>query len=107
LSKSLDIKSILKEIKVRDEVLRRLDPPDIDINAKTGTLNFVSSLAGFCDLPDGTELAFAIFSADTERRANIPKAERERPRGASSWNGRAKNLQQALLQRWGHAYSRV
>ncbi|MBO6867632.1 MAG: D-alanyl-D-alanine carboxypeptidase/D-alanyl-D-alanine-endopeptidase [Thalassococcus sp.] len=107
LSKSLDIKSILKEVKVRDEVLRRLDPPDIDINAKTGTLNFVSSLAGFCDLPDGTELAFAIFSADTERRAIIPKAERERPRGASSWNGRAKNLQQALLQRWGHAYSRV
>ena len=107
LSKSLDIKSILKEIKVKDEVLRRIDPPEIDISAKTGTLNFVSSLAGFCDLPDGAELAFAIFTADTDRRANIPKAERERPRGAASWNGRAKNLQQALLQRWGHAYSKV
>ncbi|MDA9949628.1 D-alanyl-D-alanine carboxypeptidase, partial [Paracoccaceae bacterium] len=52
----------------------------------------------------GRELAFAIFSADRTRRALIPVAQRERPKGASSWNRRAKILQYKMLNRWCHKY---
>lgn len=74
------------------------------VHAKTGTLNFVSALAGYVSGPDGTELAFAIFAADTAARAAIPKANREAPQGARPWNGRAKTMQQQLIERWSTVY---
>ena len=76
----------------------------IKVDAKTGTLNFVAGLGGFMTAADGTELAFAIFAADTDIRSRIKRADRERPQGARSWNGRAKALQQALIRRWGALY---
>lgn len=67
--------------------------------AKTGTLNFVSALAGY--LPAGNRrLAFAIFTADTARRDAIPPDERERPAGARDWAGRSRQLQRDLLKAW-------
>jgi len=54
--------------------------------------------------PDGTELVFAIFTADKRARAAISRAERERPKGAKSWNRRAKQLQQSLIERWSRVY---
>lgn len=74
------------------------------MNAKTGTLNFVSGLGGFMTAADGTELAFAIFAADTSARAKISRAEREVPPGARGWNGQAKAFQQKLIAHWGKAY---
>jgi D-alanyl-D-alanine carboxypeptidase/D-alanyl-D-alanine-endopeptidase (penicillin-binding protein 4) len=69
------------------------------VRAKTGTLNFVSALAGY--LPAGNRrLAFAIFTADTARRDAIPPDERERPPGARTWAGRARDLQRDLLTAW-------
>jgi D-alanyl-D-alanine carboxypeptidase/D-alanyl-D-alanine-endopeptidase (penicillin-binding protein 4) len=69
------------------------------VRAKTGTLNFVSALAGY--LPAGNRrLAFAIFTADTARRDAIPPDERERPPGARTWAGRARELQRDLLTAW-------
>jgi D-alanyl-D-alanine carboxypeptidase/D-alanyl-D-alanine-endopeptidase (penicillin-binding protein 4) len=69
------------------------------VRAKTGTLNFVSALAGY--LPAGNRrLAFAIFTADTARRDAIPPDERERPPGARAWAGRARELQRDLLTAW-------
>ena len=76
----------------------------LKVAAKTGTLNFASSLAGFVTTPKGGELVFAIFSVDPKLRAAIKEAEREKPRGAPQWNKKAKALQQALLERWGKAY---
>ncbi|SPF76747.1 D-alanyl-D-alanine carboxypeptidase [Aliiroseovarius pelagivivens] len=70
------------------------------IRAKTGTLNFVSSLAGYVTLPNGRELAFAIFTADMERREAIQKAFRERPQGARGWSRRSRRLQHDLIARW-------
>ncbi len=71
-----------------------------DVRAKTGTLNFVSGLAGYIDTPDERELVFAVFAADLPRRDGLSRAERERPPGARGWNGRAKTLQKTLIERW-------
>ena len=74
------------------------------VRAKTGTLNFVSGLAGYLDTRDGTQMAFAVFVADTDRRRAIPDGEKERPKGARSWNRKAKGLQQRLIERWSLLY---
>ena len=73
-------------------------------HAKTGTLNFVSALAGYVTAPDGTRLAFAMFMADEKRRAGVAKVDREAPQGSKSWNKAAKRLQQALIERWATLY---
>lgn len=98
------LRSILKDIDLRDGNggVNRNHP--VKVQAKTGTLYFVSSLSGYMTAPDGTDLAFAIFTADTGRRAKIDPSVTERPPGARSWNKRAKRLQQGLIERWGMVY---
>ncbi len=74
------------------------------IEAKTGTLNFVSTLSGYVTAPDGNTLAFAIFTSDMERRNALTKAERERPPGGRGWAGRSRWLQHQFLNRWMTVY---
>lgn len=74
------------------------------IQAKTGTLNFVSSLAGYVEAPDGNTLAFAIFTGDVARRRAIARDDRERPQGAQGWKGRSRWLQHQLINRWVSVY---
>jgi len=83
---------------------KRPAPDGVEVRAKTGTLNFVSSLAGFVTSPSGRELCFAIMTADTERRDAIPVAERERPPGAKSWSRRSRQLQKELIRGWVKAF---
>jgi serine-type D-Ala-D-Ala carboxypeptidase/endopeptidase (penicillin-binding protein 4) len=98
------LKPILKTIVLRDEKGRpRRDHP-IKVDAKTGTLNFVSTLAGYMQAPSGREMAFVVFSADEPRRAKLSRAQRERPDGGRAWNARAKRLQQKLIERWAAYY---
>ncbi|MHA6325118.1 D-alanyl-D-alanine carboxypeptidase/D-alanyl-D-alanine endopeptidase [Roseivivax sp. CAU 1753] len=101
------LRPLLKDIPLQDDDRNAIPNSGVEIRAKTGTLNFVSGLAGFQTLPDGTELAFAVFSADLGRRAEISREERERPPGGRSWNGKAKRLQQALLRRWSVVYAPI
>ena len=98
------LRPLMKPIPIRDKKGRVQKGHPIKVNAKTGTLNFVSGLGGFMTAADGTELAFAIFAADTNTRAKIKRADRERPQGAKGWNGRAKAFQQVLIARWGSLY---
>lgn len=98
------LKPLLKPFQLRDAKGRPVKGHPIKVTAKTGTLNFVSGLGGFMTAADGTELAFAIFTADESARARIPRAQRERPSGARGWNSRAKKLQQQLIERWGAVY---
>ncbi|TMM51159.1 D-alanyl-D-alanine carboxypeptidase/D-alanyl-D-alanine endopeptidase [Sulfitobacter sabulilitoris] len=98
------LRPILKDVVMRDGRGRPDNKHPIRVAAKTGTLNFVSGLAGYMTAGDGTVLAFAIFAADEATRATIPRAQRERPPGARGWNRRAKTLQQDLIERWGALY---
>ncbi|WP_147107269.1 D-alanyl-D-alanine carboxypeptidase/D-alanyl-D-alanine-endopeptidase [Tateyamaria sp. syn59] len=98
------LRPILKPIPMLDAQRRAISNHPIDVHAKTGTLNFVSGLAGYMTARDGTEMAFAIFAADEATRAGISRANRERPQGARSWNRRAKIMQQKLIERWGAVY---
>lgn len=103
--KSLELKALLKDHPLRDEQRRIIEDHPLAVSAKTGTLNFVSGLGGFIDLPDGTELVFAVFSADLDRRDALSRAERERPPGGRAYNTRARMLQQDLIVRWGILYN--
>lgn len=98
------LRPILKQFVLRDGKGRPVPDHPIQVHAKTGTLNFVSGLAGYAETPDGTLLAFAIFAADEKVRAGISREEREGPPGARAWNSRAKRVQQALLERWSVIY---
>lgn len=98
------VAGLLKDIPMRDKNYNVAKNDPNKVRAKTGTLNFVSSLAGYQKAPDGTELAFAIFCADVAMRRKTANANGDRPRGARGYNGRAKRLQQTLLRRWGRLY---
>lgn len=82
----------------------RPTPSGVEVRAKTGTLNFVSTLAGFVTTRGGRKLCFAIFTGDTERRDAIPPEERERPRGAQGWSRRSRQLQKELLRSWAERF---
>ncbi|CTQ49075.1 D-alanyl-D-alanine carboxypeptidase/D-alanyl-D-alanine endopeptidase [Jannaschia donghaensis] len=75
-------------------------PPRQPVRAKTGTLNFVSGLAGYFDAQSGRSLAFATFAADLDRRNGLSVAERERPDGGRAWGRAARSLQFDLIERW-------
>ncbi|MEP1964676.1 D-alanyl-D-alanine carboxypeptidase/D-alanyl-D-alanine-endopeptidase [Tateyamaria sp.] len=98
------LRPILKSFPMRDANRRLIKDHPIQVDAKTGTLNFVSGLGGYMTAPNGRVLAFAIFAADEATRSRISKAERESPQGGRSWNRRAKAMQQQLIERWGAVY---
>ncbi|SNR57061.1 peptidase S13 [Paracoccus sediminis] len=88
--------------------LLKLNPLDDDkdqraaqsapIRAKTGTLNFVSNLAGYLRRPDGTQSAFAILCSDVPRQKAT--AGQDLPAGVLSWTRQAKQLQRDMLAIW-------
>lgn len=92
---------LMKEIGVEEDGVRL----PATVRAKTGTLNFVSALAGYFTTPQGRDLAFAIFSADVARRDALSEAERERPKGGKAWVKRARGLQHDLIARWSHVHA--
>jgi D-alanyl-D-alanine carboxypeptidase/D-alanyl-D-alanine-endopeptidase (penicillin-binding protein 4) len=102
--RTVELKPLLKDIPMRDASRKIIKDHPAKVVAKTGTLNFVSGLAGFIDAPDGTEMAFAIFSANHELRDALTRDQRERPPGGRAWNTRARVLQQDLLDRWSVLY---
>ena len=98
------MRGILKSIPLRNAQGDVIENGATDVVAKTGTLNFVSTLAGYIRTPNGRDLAFAIFSSDLPHRARLTKEERERPEGGRAWTRRARRLQNDLLSRWGVAF---
>ena len=98
------LKPILKQITLRHADGKPNKNHPLKVVAKTGTLNFASALAGYVTATDGSELAFAIFTADQQRRSALGKDDRERPTGSRTWIRKSKRLQQTLLERWGTLY---
>jgi D-alanyl-D-alanine carboxypeptidase/D-alanyl-D-alanine-endopeptidase (penicillin-binding protein 4) len=95
---------ILKPIAVLDPDRNLIKNSGISIAAKTGTLDFVSTLSGYVTAPDGRPMAFAIFTGDLPKRSAAKAAGEAVPQGARTFNTRAKKLQQVLLQRWAAFY---
>lgn len=93
------LRGLLKEQGVLGPDGKKVKGGAVRCVAKSGTLNFVSGLAGFIERPAG-DLCFAIFSADTARREAVPVAEREGPPGVKTWLGRAREVQTNLIARW-------
>lgn len=98
------LRPALKEIKLVNSNGRAAPIEGVTVLAKTGTLNFASALAGYISTPNGQKLTFAIFTADMGKRAQIKKADRERPAGSATWRKRSKAMQQKLLRRWALEY---
>jgi D-alanyl-D-alanine carboxypeptidase/D-alanyl-D-alanine-endopeptidase (penicillin-binding protein 4) len=98
------LRPLLKSFGLRDAQGRPDKNHPIKVDAKTGTLHFVSGLGGYMTARNGVTLAFAIFSADAPTRAALSREDRESPKGARVWNRRAKTLQQNLIEYWGQRY---
>lgn len=95
-----DLRPLMRDIPMRDSRGNPVPDHPVKVAAKTGTLNYVSGLGGYVTAPGGREMVFAIFAADLETRQRIPVEQRERPVGARDWSGRARRLQQQLVERW-------
>ena len=98
------LRGLMRDIPMLDDRGNRRENHFVEVVAKTGTLNFVSSLAGYARTRTGRDMAFAIFCGDVERRAALTVAERERPDGGRDYAGRARRLQQQLIDRWAIMY---
>ena len=103
------LKPILRSMGMRDDKGKEIKDHPVQVLAKSGTLNFVSGLAGHIVPPAtgkwaGRELVFAIFSGDPARRDAIPVDQRENPEGVEGWTKRARALQGQLISRWAKTY---
>ena len=94
------LKPILRDVGMKDDKGKVIEGHPVKVLAKSGTLNFVSGLAGHVGPPGGRELVFAIFTGDPERRDAVPVSLREEPEGAQAWTRRARRLQGQLVSRW-------
>ena len=102
LGAPMGLRGLMKPFKLRDATGKAMKTQPFAVDAKTGTLDFVSTLAGYMTAPDGTELVFTIFTSDlTQRRRSRGQ---ERPAGQRDWVKRSKILQSQLLQRWAAVY---
>ena len=72
----------------------KLDYANLQIAAKTGTMDYVRGLAGYIVTPSGRRLAFAIFSNDLDRRQ--PGLERI----DKIWMARAREFERTLIRNW-------
>ena len=94
------LRPLLRDFALRDARGTVARDHPVKVRAKTGTLYFVSTLAGYVTTASGRDLAFAILTASDSLRARIDPKTDDSPPGARDWNRRARRLQQALIERW-------
>ncbi len=99
------LRPLMRTIPMVDADRAALPNPPGAVVAKTGTLNFVSALAGYLRTTQGADLVFVILSAEESRRAAARGSPDEAPAGTWEWNADAKRMQQRLLQRWARVFS--
>ena len=94
------LEGLLRETGLADAAGAEQKTAATRVHAKSGTMNFVSGLAGYVRAEGGEALAFAIFSGDVARREAVPVAQREDPEGAGPWIKRARRMQGQLIAGW-------
>jgi serine-type D-Ala-D-Ala carboxypeptidase/endopeptidase (penicillin-binding protein 4) len=99
-----DLRGILKTVPMQDERGHYGTAEAPKVQAKSGTLNFVSNLAGYETTAKGHELVFAMLAGDVARCEAVPQADRENPYGVRSWVWRAHVMQRGFLERWARVY---
>jgi D-alanyl-D-alanine carboxypeptidase/D-alanyl-D-alanine-endopeptidase (penicillin-binding protein 4) len=99
------LKPLLRDVGMRDDKGAMIKGHPVQVVAKSGTLNFVSALAGHISPPGGREMIFAIFTGDPARRDAVPVAAREHPEGGTAWIKRSRRLQGQLISRWAGLYA--
>ncbi len=104
LSRGALLPGILRDVGMKDDRGRVIEGHPVQVRAKSGTLNFVSGLAGFISPPGGRRLAFAVYAADVPRRDALTLAQREDPEGGEAWTKRARVLHGRLIARWAGLY---
>ncbi len=104
LTRGVLLPGILRDVGMKDDRGRVIDGHAVQVRAKSGTLNFVSGLAGFISPPGGRRLAFAVYAADVPRRDALDVAQREDPEGGEAWTKRARVLHGRLIARWAGLY---
>ena len=98
--------ALMREMGVQGPDGKDLKGSAVRVHAKSGTLNFVSCLAGYIAAPTqngvhrGGTLAFAIFCADVPRRDALEMQDREDPAGGAAWTRRARKLQGQMIAGW-------
>lgn len=92
--------SLTREMGLADADGREQKTAATRIRAKSGTMNFVSNLAGVIDRPERGDILFAILCADAPRRDAVPLDDREEPDGAKGWTRRARRLHQQVIRDW-------
>ena len=100
MSQGALLPGILRDVGMKDDQGKVIADHPVQVRAKSGTLNFVSGLAGFIAPPGGRRLAFAVYAADVPRRDALTEAEREDPEGGEAWTKRARVLHGRLIARW-------
>lgn len=108
---------VVEEVQVRTKATKKRKSRVTTVNrskkigtsyAKTGTMAYVRGLAGYLDAASGRRLVFAVFVNDPAERAALDASPAVRspipPPGSRRWLGRARGLEQALLQDWAKRY---
>lgn len=101
-----DLYQLLSPVRWSDELQKGRDrnAAELVVRAKSGTVHFSRSLAGYMLTDSGRLLGFALFINDLEARAaydaTMNQDELADPPGAAAWMKRARALERALVTRW-------
>lgn len=76
-----------------------------NVKVKTGSLNFVSNIAGYIETRTGRRMAFVILTSNMVKRNKLKKENRDNPPEAKAWIKKSRRIQLNLLEYWSFKYN--
>ena len=83
------IHPVLKHISIYTSKGKVNSIGNITVRGKSGTMHYIRGLAGYVCKEDIPVMAFAIFTADLDKRKENSSNNFERPKGSKAWLSRA------------------